>query len=80
MQETIDIPRQITNYASEVDDIEVIWLYGSQAKGTSHSNSDIDIAITFKNFDLTDTDRKVRPQELALILSNMAGSYTVKIK
>jgi predicted nucleotidyltransferase len=47
----------------------VIWLYGSQAKGTSHRNSDIDIAIAFKNFDLTDIDRKLRPQELSLILS-----------
>jgi len=69
MQKITEILEHITNYASEVDDVEVIWLYGSQAKGTSHSNSDIDIAIAFKNFDLTDIDRKLRPQELSLILS-----------
>jgi len=68
MQNIYEILKHITDYASGIDDIEVIWLYGSQAKGTSHSNSDIDIAIAFKNFDLTDIDRKVRPQELSLIL------------
>jgi len=47
MQKTVEILKQITNYASEVDYIEVIWLYGSQAKGRSHSNSCIDIAIAF---------------------------------
>jgi predicted nucleotidyltransferase len=56
MQKINEILKHITNYASEVDDIEVIWLYGSQAKGTSHSNSDIDIAMAFKNFKLTDID------------------------
>jgi len=50
MQKVTEILEHITNYASKVDDIEVIWLYGSQAKGISHSNSDIDIAIVFKNF------------------------------
>jgi len=62
MQKINEILKHITNYASEVDDVEVIWLYGSQAKGTSHNNNDIDIAITFKNFDLTDIKRKLRPQ------------------
>ncbi len=52
-----------------LDDIEVMWLYGSQAKGTAHEQSDIDIAIAFKNFKSSDIDRKLRPQELSLILS-----------
>lgn len=68
MQKVNQILEYITSYVSEIDDIEVIWLYGSQAKGTSHSNSDIDIAIAFKNFHLTDIDRKLRPQKLSLIL------------
>jgi len=68
MKNINEILKHITDYASGNDDVEVIWLYGSQAKGTSHTNSDIDIAIAFKNFDLTDINRKVRPQELSLIL------------
>jgi predicted nucleotidyltransferase len=55
------------------NDIEVIWLYGSQAKGTSHSQSDIDLAIAFKNFSLSELDRKLRPQELSLIWSEQLG-------
>jgi len=69
MQNINEILKHITDYASGIDDIEVIWLYGSQSKGTSHSNSDIDIAIAFKSFNITDIDRKLRPQELSLILS-----------
>jgi len=45
----------------------VVWLYGSQAKGTAHQNSDIDIAIAFKDFSLTDWQRKLRPEEYALL-------------
>ena len=69
MQTIKNILHQITKRALELGDIEVIWLYGSQAKGTSHSQSDIDIAVAFKNFNLTDIDRKLRPQELSLIWS-----------
>ena len=54
----------------DLDDIEVMWLYGSQAKNTSHEQSDIDIAIAFKRFNLTELERKLRPQELSLIWSD----------
>jgi len=57
MQKINEIFKHITNYASEVDGVEVIWL----AKGTSHNNSDIDIAIAIKNFKLTDIERKYLP-------------------
>jgi predicted nucleotidyltransferase len=33
-------------------DIDVVWLYGSHAKATEHSLSDIDLAIAFNNFSL----------------------------
>ena len=69
MQTTTQILEKITANIKILDDVVVVWLYGSQAKGTSHSHSDIDIAIAFKNFNLTDLERKLRPQELSLILS-----------
>lgn len=69
MQSVTRILNKITLNASLADDIEVIWLYGSQAKGTAHSQSDIDLAIAFKNFNLSELDRKLRPQELSLIWS-----------
>ena len=48
------------------DDIDVIWLYGSQALGTALEHSDIDIAIAFKNCKLSVLDKFLRPNELAL--------------
>lgn len=60
---------RLINNAKLIDDIEVLWLYGSQAKGTSHAYSDIDLAIAFKRFNLSELDRKLRPQELNLIWS-----------
>jgi len=70
MQTINSILKHITNNAINEDDIEVMWLYGSQAKGTAHEQSDIDIAIAFKNFNLSELDRKLRPQELSLIWSD----------
>ena len=70
MQKITDILDSIINLAKKLDDIEVMWLYGSQAKGTAHEHSDIDIAIAFKNFNLSDLDRKLRPHELTLIWSD----------
>ena len=70
MQKITDMLDSIINLAKKLDDIEVMWLYGSQAKGTAHEHSDIDIAIAFKNFNLSDLDRKLRPHELTLIWSD----------
>jgi predicted nucleotidyltransferase len=70
MKTISSILEHITNKVINDEDIEVIWLYGSQAKGTTHEHSDIDIAIAFKNFNLTELDRKLRPQELSLIWSD----------
>jgi len=70
MQKINNILERIINNVINLDDIEVMWLYGSQAKGTSHEQSDIDIAIAFKNFTLTDLELKLRPQELSLIWSD----------
>jgi len=67
MQQIAKILKQVIQNAQVLADIEVIWLYGSQAKGTSHSQSDIDLAVAFKNFNLTELDKKLRPQELSLI-------------
>ncbi len=61
---------QVVEMAFSLDDIEVMWLYGSQAKGTSHAQSDIDLAIAFKDFSLSELDRKLRPQEVSLIWSD----------
>lgn len=67
MKNVNHILEYIINKTLKLEDIEVVWLYGSQAKKTAHEHSDIDIAIAFKNFNLSELDRKLRPQELSLI-------------
>ncbi len=62
--------QQIVNYLQKNSDIEVVWLYGSHAKGTAQPHSDIDLAIAFKNFDLSSFDKRLRPKELELEISN----------
>lgn len=52
--------------ASENTDIDVLWIYGSRAKGNSHANSDYDLALAFKNFLCNDWDAQLRPQTLAI--------------
>jgi len=47
-------------------DIDVVWLYGSRAQGTDVEGSDFDLAIAFKDFDLSPTNAMLRPNELAM--------------
>ncbi|MBL4941385.1 MAG: nucleotidyltransferase domain-containing protein [Colwellia sp.] len=61
---------EIIHVAANNDDIAVIWLYGSRAMGSSTEQSDYDLAIAFKNFELSATGKFLRPNELALIWSD----------
>ena len=42
------IKLKIIQLAQDDGNIELLWLYGSHAKGTAHKQSDIDLAIGFK--------------------------------
>jgi predicted nucleotidyltransferase len=52
--------------AEKNDDIEVLWLYGSRAKGCATKESDYDFAVAFKNFELSVSDKYLRPNLLAM--------------
>lgn len=41
------IKRQLTTVAAERASIEVVWLYGSRARGDASEQSDVDIACAF---------------------------------
>ena len=43
----------IIKLANATDEVDTLYLYGSHAKGSAQENSDIDLAVIFKN---TDTD------------------------
>jgi len=57
---------ELKKLAAQNGDVEVLWLYGSRATGSFRDSSDFDIAVAFKNFDLSHTDRLTRPHELAM--------------
>jgi predicted nucleotidyltransferase len=66
-----EIISKVIQLALNNGDIEVVWLYGSRATDSYSEHSDFDIAIAFKNFQLSATDRFLRPNELALEWSSM---------
>ncbi len=66
---TIDfnaLKTQIIDLAQANDALELLWLYGSQAKGKAHKNSDIDLAVAFKVWEKDPLERRLRPELLAL--------------
>lgn len=50
-REAIKIAKRYLNTVSRRYQIESVILFGSFAKGTSHADSDIDLAIIFKSID-----------------------------
>ena len=60
------IQLQIIQLAEDDSNVELLWLYGSRAKGTSHDGSDIDLAVTFKEWIEDPIERRIRPELLAL--------------
>jgi predicted nucleotidyltransferase len=57
---------QIIQLAQDDDSIEILWLYGSHAKGNAHKKSDIDLAVAFKTWENNVIERRLRPELLAL--------------
>lgn len=61
-----DLKAQLIQLAKSNDNIELLWLYGSYAKGNAHENSDIDLAVAFKAWENDVVERRLRPELLAL--------------
>lgn len=57
---------EIKKLAADNDDIAALWLYGSRSKGTAQSHSDYDLAVAFNNFQISNLDKYLRPNELAI--------------
>jgi len=57
---------KIIQLAKANDTIELLWLYGSQAKGNAHEKSDVDVAVVFKDWVKDPVERRLRPELLAL--------------
>lgn len=61
-----DFLNSISLIAASDPDIEVLWLYGSRAKGTHLETSDFDLAVAFADFRQDRVERRLRPELLAL--------------
>lgn len=62
-----DVLDRLIELARQHEEIEVLWLYGSRAKGNAHAGSDFDLAVAFSPVKLDDPlDNRLRPELLAL--------------
>jgi predicted nucleotidyltransferase len=53
--------------------IDVLWLYGSRARGTAQSDSDYDLAVAFNTFPKDQWDRRLQPEQLCFEWSDALG-------
>ena len=58
--------KRLKKLAEDNSQIEVLWLYGSQAKGNATEYSDIDLAVAFKDYEDDIIERRLRPEVLAI--------------
>jgi len=66
--------QQISKLVEQDDNVAVLWLYGSRAKGTEQAGSDYDFAVAFNQFPEDAWQRRLQPELLCQswqdILSN----------
>lgn len=67
---TLDAIRMLAQADPRID---VLWLYGSRAKGTAQSDSDYDLAVAFNTFPKDQWDRRLQPEQLSLAWSDALG-------
>jgi len=68
-----ELKAKIITLATEHSDVEVLWLYGSHAKGTSHAGSDIDLAVVFKDWQEDIIERRLKSELLAIEWQKLLG-------
>ncbi|KMT64716.1 type VII toxin-antitoxin system MntA family adenylyltransferase antitoxin [Catenovulum maritimum] len=74
-QQTI---QKIIQLASNNQEIEIVWLYGSRARNTARQHSDYDIAIAYKTFYSEKIKSTERIQEQQLNWQDELG-YDIKL-
>ncbi len=65
-----DLIAKIIELAKINQDIDVVWLYGSRAKGNYGKDSDYDLAIAFNTFPKDSLERRLRPEILSIDWGN----------
>lgn len=70
---------QLIRLAEQNNNIAVLWLYGSRAKGTEGPESDYDLAVAFNHFPDDAWDRRLQPELLALEWADTLGLETGRL-
>lgn len=73
--QTQDLLYLLEKVFTNSQDVEVVWLYGSRAKGTEHKLSDVDLAIAFKNFSLSQQEKMARIHHIESLLVTEVISF-----
>lgn len=73
MHSEIEILKACSKLAEEDARIDVLWLYGSRARGTAQENSDYDFAVAFNCFPKNAWERRLQSEMLALDWSDRLG-------
>jgi len=58
--------KKIIVLAKNNPEVEVLWLYGSRARGNANEKSDYDLAVAFKTYIKSPVERRLRPELLSL--------------
>lgn len=64
---------RLAKLAARRGDMEVLWLYGSRAKGDARPDSDFDLAVAFASAVQPSYERRLRPEVIALEWSELLG-------
>ena len=63
----------LTELALGDSEVLVVWLYGSQARGTASEHSDIDLAVAYASYVPDPVRRRIRPELTALDWAQSLG-------
>lgn len=73
------ILKRLADLATRDLAVDVLWLYGSRAKGTASSSSDFDLAVAFRDMPSEQLERRLRPELLAQDWSDALGLNSEQI-
>lgn len=65
MESSNRIIQKIQTMAKKHENVAVLWLYGSRAKGLEQADSDYDLAVAFNHFPDDAWQQRLQPENLA---------------
>jgi len=79
MAESDSVLKSLRGLARSHENLAVLWLYGSRAKGTAGIDSDYDLAVAFEYFPEDAWQQRLQPENLACEWAEALGLASEKI-